>query len=120
LSGPTKCSAERVGIILDHIARGAPKNLAAAAAGISAETLRNWEKQDGQLSEQMRIARAGKVAEWIGHIDDHAQRDWKAADRLLQASDEVEGFKAGNSHGGITVVIAIDRDPTPDNIVSEQ
>ena len=109
LSGPTKATAERVGFVLDLISRGATETLAARAAGIAPETLKRWKAQDPQLAEQLRQARAGKLAEWIAHIDQAAARDWKAADRLLQASGDIEGFTTAQ-HGGVTVVLNIDRD----------
>ena len=117
LTGPTKCTPERIAIILDAVAQGAPESLAAQAAGVCADTLRHWKGRDPQLAEQLRIARAGKLAEWVGHIDKAAQRDWKAADRLLAAAPEMQDWSQAGSHGGITVVLNIDRDGP---IVSEQ
>ena len=110
LSGPTKCSAERIAIILAAVSQGAPEGLAASAAGISADTLRKWKRQDPQLGEQLRIARAAKISEWIGHIDRAAHRDWKAADRLISAAPEMTDWSQAGSHGGVTVVLNIDRD----------
>jgi hypothetical protein len=110
LTGPVKCTAERIAFILELVASGSTEKLAASAAGINPATLKRWKSDDPQLSEQLRQARAGKVAEWIGHIDRAASRDWKAADRLLQASDEAEAFSPQMGSGGITVVLNIDRD----------
>ena len=115
LAGPGKATAERVAFVLELLGRGASIKLAASAAGISAKTLKRWQDEDPQLAEQMRQARAGKLAEWIAHIDSAAARDWKAADRLLQAAPEAEDFSA-QQHGGITVVLNIDRDH-PEGIV---
>jgi len=109
LTGPTKCSAERVAFILDLVGRGASIKLAATAAGINPKTLKQWQASDPQFAEQLRQARAGKLAEWIAHIDSAAARDWKAADRLLQASPEAEDFSQ-HQVGGITVVLNIDRE----------
>lgn len=109
LTGPTKCSAERIAFVLELVSSGASVKLAATAAGISPKTLKRWMDEDQQLSEQLRQARAGKLAEWISHIDKAAVRDWKAADRLLQASPEAEDFSQHQT-GGITIVLNIDRD----------
>lgn len=115
LTGPTKCTAERVGFVLELIARGSTPKLAATAAGISDKTLTRWSQEDPQLAEQIRQARAGKLAEWIGYIDRAAVTDWKAADRLLQTSQEAEGFQPHQREsGGITVVLNIDRDGAGD------
>ncbi len=118
---PTKATAECVGFVLDLVSRGASETLAARAAGIHPETLKRWKTEDQQLAEQLRQARAGKLAEWISRIDAAASRDWKAADRLLQVSPDAEDFNQQQS-GGITVVLNIDRDAptTPKPIVSEQ
>jgi hypothetical protein len=110
LTGPTKCTAERVGFILELVCSGASIKLAATAAGINPATLKRWQHEDPQLAEQLRQARAGKLAEYISHIDRAAQRDWKAAKDLLQAAPEAEDFSP-QAHGGITVVLNIDRDP---------
>ena len=109
MTGPHKSTAERVAFILDLVRRGASIKLAATAAGINPATLKRWQSEDAQLAEQLRQARAGKVAEWIAHIDTAASRDWKAADRLLQAAPEAEDYRQ-DTHGGITVVLNIDRD----------
>jgi len=100
LTGPTKCTAERV-------------------AGINPKTLKQWTDQDPQLAEQLRQARAGKLAEWIGHIDGAASRDWKAADRLLQAAPEAEDFSQ-HQQGGITIVLNIDRDATQGPVIDAE
>ena len=109
LAGPTKCTAERVAFVLDLVSRGSSERLTATAAGISAKTLARWKQQDPVLTEQLRQARAGKLAEWIGRIDEAATRDWKAADRLLQASPDLDDWSQ-TQQGGITIVLNIDRD----------
>jgi hypothetical protein len=116
LTGPTKCTAERVAFILELVGRGASVKLAATAAGINPKTLKKWSEDDPQLGEQLRQARAGKLAEWIGHIDTAAQRDWKAADRLLQAAPEAEDFSQ-HQQGGITIVLNIDRDNADNPVI---
>lgn len=117
LAGPGKATAERVAFILELVGRGSSIKLAASAAGISPKTLKRWQDEDQQLAEQIRQARAGKLAEWIGHIDTAATRDWKAADRLLQAAPEADDFSQHQT-GGIIVVLNIDRD-NPDGVVIE-
>ncbi len=109
LTGPTKCTAERIAFVLELVGKGSPIKLAASAAGISDKTLKRWMADDPQLEEQVRQARAGKLSEWISHIDRHSERDWKAADRLLQVSPDAGDFNQVNT-GGITIVLNIDRE----------
>lgn len=119
LTGPTKCTAERVAFILELVGRGSSIKLAATAAGINPKTLKQWTDQDPQFAEQLRQARAGKLAEWIGHIDGAASRDWKAADRLLQAAPEAEDFSQ-HQQGGITIVLNIDRDAAQGPVIDAE
>lgn len=109
LAGPSKCTAERVAFVLELIGRGSSPKMAAAAAGISSKTLSRWTKDDPQLAEQIRQARAGKLCEWVSHIDAAASRDWKAAKDLLAAAPDADDFNSQH-HGGITIVLNIDRD----------
>ena len=109
MTGPTKVTAERVAFVLDLIGRGSSEALAASAAGISRKTLSRWKSEDPQLLEQMRQARAGKLAEWVSHIDSAASRDWKAAKELLTAAPDATDFSQ-QAAGGITIVLNIDRD----------
>lgn len=109
LTGPTKCTAERVAFVLDLVSNGASIKLAANAAGIDPKTLKRWCADDPQLEEQLRQARAGKLAEWVSHIDRAARTDWKAAKSLLESSPDADGFNTA-SHGGITIVLNIDRE----------
>ena len=113
LTGPTKATAERVAFILDCIASGSSPALAARAAGINAKTLKRWQHEDPQFAEQCRQARAGKLCDWIATIDGAAMSgDWKAAKELLEQSADESGFQRTETHGGITVVLNIDRDHT--------
>lgn len=119
LAGPGKATAERVAFILELVGKGASIKLAASAAGITPKTLKRWQQDDAQLAEQLRQARAGKLAEWISRIDDASARDWKAADRLLQTSPEAEDFSQHQT-GGITVVLNIDRDSQQTGVTIDQ
>lgn len=114
----SKATAERIGFALDLISRGSTEALAATAAGVTPETWSRWKREDKQLAEQVRQCRAGKVAEWISRIDTASARDWKAAQALLQAAPEAEGFQGSHGGSGITVVLNIDRDKG--QVVSEQ
>jgi len=118
LTGPSKCTAERVAFILELVGKGSNVKLACSAAGIGEKTLKRWCNDDQQLSEQLRQARAGKLAEYVSHIDAAASRDWKAADRLLQVAPEAEDYSQ-QQVGGITIVLNIDRDEVKP-VVSEQ
>ena len=111
LTGPTKVTAERLAFVLDLISRGSSESLASSAAGINPKTLSRWKAEDPQLAEQLRQARAGKLAEWVSHIDTAATRDWKAAKELLTAAPDATDFSQ-QAHGGITIVLNIDREET--------
>jgi hypothetical protein len=118
-----KRTPERVGLLLHLIERGSTEKLAAQACGLSQDSLTKWKREDSQLAEQIRQARSGKVAEWIGHIDRAAVTDWRAADKLLQSAPEAEDWSSTHGPGGITVVLNIDRDgllPADNKVVSEQ
>jgi hypothetical protein len=124
LAGPSKATAERLAFVLDLVARGSSEALASTAAGINKATLRRWKHDDPQLAEQLRQARAGKLADWIGCIDDATSRDWKAADRLLQQASDATDWQA-QEHGGIQVLININRDqvtvdPAKPEVISDQ
>ena len=109
LAGPGKATAERVAFVLELIGRGSSPKMAATAAGITPKTLSRWTKADPQLAEQIRQARAGKLCEWVSHIDAAAARDWKAAKELLAASPDADDFNQQQT-GGITIVLNIDRE----------
>lgn len=109
LSGPTKCTADRVAFILELIGRGSSQNLACNAAGVGPKTLKRWISEDPQLEEQIRQARAGKLADWTSCIDDAASRDWKAAKELLANAPDATDWQQ-QSAAGITIVLNIDRD----------
>ncbi len=119
LTGPSKCTAERVAFILDLISRGSTERLASSAAGIDVKTLKRWVKADAQLGEQIRQARAGKLAEWVSHIDRAASSDWKAARELLTTSSDASDWQP-QATAGITIVLNIDRDAPQPSVVSEQ
>jgi len=109
LAGPGKATAERVAFVLELIGRGSSPKMAATAAGITPKTLSRWTKADPQLAEQIRQARAGKLCEWVSHIDAAAARDWKAAKELLAAAPDADDFNQQQT-GGITIVLNIDRE----------
>jgi hypothetical protein len=117
LAGPTKCTADRVAFVLELLGKGSTLALAARAAGISTKTLKRWQQDDPLFAEQCRQARAGKLADWIASIDRAAQTDWKAAKELLTQADDVDGFSRADTHGGITVVLNIDRDGKEPTII---
>jgi hypothetical protein len=110
MTGPTKCTAERIAFILELLSSGSTEALAARAAGVNVKTLKRWQTEDPLLAEQCRQARAGKLADWIASIDRAATTDWKAAKELLTQADDADGFHRADTQGGITIVLNIDRD----------
>ena len=83
-----KLTDELLAVLLDMIAEGATREVAAAACGISGETLRRWCEQDPTLKDMINRARAGTVAGYLGTINQAQHKDWKAASWMLTHSPD--------------------------------
>lgn len=106
-----KLTDELLRVVLGMIGVGATEALACQAAGINQTTWIDWKHQDPKLKDAVHRARAGKLSEWIGRIDQASQKDWKAAQTLLQAAPETrEHFGKDQQGSKLEVVIHIDRD----------
>ena len=107
-----KLTDEVLQIILGMVANGSPEGIAAQAAGIHPTTLIDWKKQDPRLKDAIHRARAGKLSEWIARIDSASQKDWKAAQALLQAAPETrDQFGKTDGKGSkLEIVININRE----------
>lgn len=96
---PSKLTPERRKRIMDAIRAGSPKMHAAAAAGVSRETLRTWERRGEQpdapaeyraFLADLREAEAAGIVAMAATVTAAARSDWRAAAWLLErrAPDE--------------------------------
>lgn len=77
---PTKYTPERVKSILSDLAAGIPKQHAAIRAGVSDQTLLNWEHKYPEFAAGIRKAEADAVARNVALIQRAAQDGtWQAA-----------------------------------------
>lgn len=76
---PTKYRREIVDAIIAAIEAGATYDLAAAAAGISTDTLGRWRKEKPLFAELMREAEGKGAVKLLRVIDTAAVDDWRAA-----------------------------------------
>lgn len=107
----SKLTDDLLRVFLGLIAEGSTIEIASAACGISAQTWRAWCKQDPQLKDLVRRARAGKVATWMHSVDRASQTDWKAGQWLLQTAPETrETFAKQAGENKLEVTINIERD----------
>lgn len=97
-------------IVLMHIRQGANLGLAAKAAGISERTLYQWRQDDPTFDVVIQACRAAHLTKHMGHIDEAAERDWKAAAYLLERAPETKDQYSQKHEGGnTTIVLRIDR-----------
>lgn len=83
--------------------------MACKASGASQKTVERWRKEDPKLDDEMEIARAAKLAEYIRKIAD--SKDWKAALKLLQIAPETkEQFADRQKDESPKIVLNIVRD----------
>jgi hypothetical protein len=74
-----KRAPENIALILESIELGATEKVAAGIAGISPKTLTRWKQEDSRFAMEVYARRSQNVAEMLGHINQAAQKDWKAA-----------------------------------------
>ena len=87
-----KLTEERKGILCQAIEEGCTYKLAAAAAGISESTLYNWLSagrkaragKQRELLEAMKKAEQRRAQLLLSRINQHSNKDWKAAAWLLE------------------------------------
>ena len=97
-------------VVLDNIEAGANFKTAAMAAGITDRTLRKWRK-DPIVQVEIERVQAKHVVKQIKRIDAAGDRDWKAADRLLQVNPISKSqFNNIDKGSGLTIVLNIKRD----------
>jgi hypothetical protein len=77
----------RMSAILDAIAEGATRSVAAGLAGIGEETLREWAKQDAQFAALIREAESRKTWRRISALERASERGDTSATRILLERD---------------------------------
>lgn len=81
---PTKRTLSAKDTIVQAIGLGATYARAAAAAGITYETLNEWRKDDSEFSEAINKAEADRVAKALQAIQRAATDSWQAAAWYLE------------------------------------
>lgn len=81
---PTKRSPEVEQLILDVLSAGGTWVMAAAAAGISDDTLVRWRDADPEFHTRCTRARIGCAADLAVKIRSEARSDWRAASWLIE------------------------------------
>lgn len=104
-----ECAARMLGALK----AGATFKLAAATAGVTVDTLSSWRKASPGFQKEVTEAMAQAAMKAIKQIDGAANRDWKAAERMLTfnplTKDEVRPSDGGRQGPVIQVNIGIDR-----------
>lgn len=97
-------------VVLQKVRSGVPLGIAARAAGIHPNTLKNWRDDDVTFGEAVQAARAAFLARKIAQVDEAGERDWKAASYLIERAPETrDEFGATKSDNSLTIVLQIDR-----------
>ena len=99
--------------ILAKIAVGDGEKVAIALAGVDAATWSAWLKVDRGFEALVMAARAQAARKLRGKIMQASDYDWKAAQYLLEKTEETAGFvkePAQQGTGGIVVNLNISRD----------
>lgn len=107
-----KRAPENIALILESIELGATEKVAAGIAGISPKTLTRWKQEDARLAMEIHARRSQNVAEMLGHINQAAQKDWKAAAWSLERDPySREEFGNRNKEKEMpTIILNIHRD----------
>lgn len=99
--------------ILARIADGDGEKVAIALAGVDGATWSAWLKVDRGFESLVMSSRAQAARKLRGKIMNAADYDWKAAQYLLEKTEETAGFVKEPSQqgvGGIVVNLNISRD----------
>ncbi len=81
--------------MLDAIAAGATRSVAAGLAGIGEETLREWAKQDTQFAALIREAESRKTWRRISALEAASERGDTTATKLLLERDPASRAEFG-------------------------
>lgn len=99
--------------VLRAIARGDSEKVAVDRAGVSRGEWEAWKRADEGFGRVVRRARAECAAILRQEIRGHTKRDWRAAQYLLEKTDDTVEYvnnPEGGGGGGIQVTINVSRD----------
>jgi len=98
---PSKLTPEVQDRIVHAIQMGATYELAAAAGGISYETLNTWQKTKPKFSEAIKAAEAAAVDRWLTQIEQAAEQGtWQAAAWKLERRYPQQYGRTVQEHSG--------------------
>ena len=110
LINDTKATPEILGVILESFKSGASQNVAAAASGISHQTISNWVSNYPDFGRAVKLAQAEFIQARRADIIRASPRDWRAADRLLSVHEMTKADHGqAQGQGQVNVVININR-----------
>lgn len=105
--------ARPVAHVLAAIADGEGEKVAIALSGIEKAKWQAWQKVDREFQAIVMAARAAAARKFRGQIAAAAEADWKAAQYLLEKTEETAEFvhqPEQKEAGGIVVRLSIARD----------
>lgn len=105
-----KRSPENIAKLINALELCRNEKIACDVVGIDVSTLHRWKQEDPELAKIVQAARARRVVSWIEAIDRAANKDWKAANRLLQVAPETRDVFGEQHDTGPRIVLNIHRD----------
>jgi hypothetical protein len=104
-------------IVLSSIRRGANLTLAAAAAGISDRTLRQWREDDETFDTACKAAKAAFIVSREQVITDAGDRgDWKAAAYQLERDPLTKDQYGQKNDPSVQIILNISREDPKDEL----
>ena len=97
---PTKLTAEMAKYITDALGRGISIKRACIAAGVDRKSYYNWCKANGQFFHMATRAKIRGEVSLLGHIENAAATDWRAAEALLKCMYPARYAKHVVNHEG--------------------
>lgn len=107
---PTKFTPGTIAVILSHIRGGTTRTAAAGVAGVSRQTLSEWEHMDPPLILPEDVSLPALGSDPDEKIDDVYEKGTTFPDALARAEDEAESFfvnrikRAGTESAKVTYV----------------
>ena len=103
-----KGDPETVGKILDGLEAGNNYATSCALAGVNYTTFKKWREADTEFDAMINESLARSAQKNLNRIDNLADRDWKAAEKLLSVNPLTKEDFSQNKHvGGGTINVQI-------------